>query len=295
MKTPSLKALVGLGLVVLLINSGYIAAFADPTIFYMGNVLAHLVIGVLLAVLYFALLARDAEVRRHAGPAALFFVIALGFGLWLTYYGNIREHSWAMKVHIIAAALGVAALLPYAIRLTRGWGSTRTLGLTLQGAAVFALAFPLLAGVYEKKYPPADHRIVNPTTAPLTMQGEGGGPESPFFPSSAKTNVGGIIPANFFMDSETCGECHKDVYEQWQSSMHHFASFNNQFYRKSVEYMQSVVGPQPSKWCAGCHDHAVFFNGRFDKPIKDQIDTPEAHAGLAGTSCHSITSVVSSM
>ena len=295
MKTPSLKALVGLGLVVLLVNSGYIAAFADPTIFYMGNVLAHLVIGVLLAVLYFALLARDAEVRRHAGPAALFFVIALGFGLWLTYYGNIREHSWAMKVHIIAAALGVAALLPYAIRLTRGWGSTRTLGLTLQGAAVFALAFPLLAGVYEKKYPPADHRIVNPTTAPLTMQGEGGGPESPFFPSSAKTNVGGIIPANFFMDSQTCGECHKDVYEQWQSSMHHFASFNNQFYRKSVEYMQSVVGPQPSKWCAGCHDHAVFFNGRFDKPIKDQIDTPEAHAGLACTSCHSITRVDSSM
>ena len=35
------------------------------------------------------------------------------------------------------------------------------------------------------------------------------------------------------MDSEACGECHKDIYEQWKSSMHHFASFNNQFYRKS--------------------------------------------------------------
>ena len=84
-------------------------------------------------------------------------------------------------------------------------------------------------------------------------------------------------------------------YEQWKSSMHHFASFNNQFYRKSIEYMQSVAGPQPSKWCAGCHDHAVFFNGRFEKPIKDQIDTPEAHAGLACTSCHSIVHVDSTM
>ena len=120
------------------------------------------------------------------------------------------------------------------------------------------------------------------------MDEEGGGPKSPFFPSSAKTNVGGIIPSNFFMDSETCGKCHKDIYEQWNSSAHHFASFNNQFYRKSIEYMQDVVGTQPSKWCAGCHDHAVFFNGRFERPIKEQIDTPEAQAGLACTSCHAI-------
>jgi tetratricopeptide (TPR) repeat protein len=56
-----------------------------------------------------------------------------------------------------------------------------------------------------------------------------------------------------------------------------------------------VNGTQSSKWCAGCHDHAVFFNGRFDRPIKEQIDTPEARAGLACTSCHSIVHVDSSM
>src|SRR5260370_34572905 len=62
-----------------------------------------------------------------------------------------------------------------------------------------------------------------------------------------------------------------------------------------MEYRQSVVGTQPSKWCGGCHDHAVFFNGRFERPIKEQIDTPEEHAGLACTSCHSIVHVDSSM
>ena len=93
------------------------------------------------------------------------------------------------------------------------------------------------------------------------------------------TNVGGIIPANFFLTSQTCGALPQDIYEQWNSSAHHFSSFNNQWYRKSIEYMQDVVGTQPSKWCAGCHDHAVFFNGRFDRPIKEQIDTPEAQAG----------------
>jgi tetratricopeptide (TPR) repeat protein len=59
--------------------------------------------------------------------------------------------------------------------------------------------------------------------------------------------------------------------------------------------MQAVVGTQPSKWCAGCHDHALFFNGRFDRPISEQIDTLEARAGLGCTSCHSIVRVGSSM
>ena len=157
------------------------------------------------------------------------------------------------------------------------------------------ILLPAAAALYQKEFPNPTDRIRNPLLVPTSMNEEGAGPKSPFFPSSANTNVNGIIPSNFFMDSAACGECHKDIFEQWKSSMHHFASFNNQFYRKSIEYMQDVVGTQPSKWCAGCHDHAVFFNGRFDKPIKDQIDTPEAHAGLACTSCHSIVHVDSSM
>ncbi|HXG55297.1 MAG TPA: tetratricopeptide repeat protein, partial [Vicinamibacterales bacterium] len=64
---------------------------------------------------------------------------------------------------------------------------------------------------------------------------------------------------------------------------------------KSIEYMQDVVGTQPSKWCAGCHDHAMFFNGRFDTPVKEQINTPEAQAGLGCMSCHAITKVGSTM
>src|SRR5208283_3324170 len=50
-----------------------------------------------------------------------------------------------------------------------------------------------------------------------------------------------------------------------------------------------------SKDCGRCHDHAVFFNGRFDRPIKEQIDTPEAQAGLGCMSCHAIVHVGSTM
>ena len=161
----------------------------------------------------------------------------------------------------------------------------RTLTLLAQPACAIAVLLPVSAAIWHRVHPDPNDRIVNPPSAPLSMDEEGAGTHSPFAPSSADTTTGRIIPANFFMDSETCGECHKDIYEQWKGSMHHMASFNNQFYRKSIEYMQSVNGTRSSKWCAACHDHAVFFNGRFDRPISEQIDTPAALAGLGGMSC----------
>jgi len=161
-------------------------------------------------------------------------------------------------------------------------------------ASVLAMTTPALR--YYADHGAANGRpIVNPSRPPFAMEGEGAGPESPFFPSSADTNTGKIIPATFFMTSAQCARCHKDIYDQWSSSAHHFSSFNNQWYRKSIEYMQDTVGTKPTKWCAGCHDHAVFFNGRFDRPIREQIDTPEAQNGLGCTSCHSIVHVRSTM
>ncbi len=296
MSIPTLRKWTAIGFLLLLLNAAYIWAFAFPTVFYMTNVLAHLGLGLALSVMLVWLLGRDAELRGGALAAAGFFLIALLLGAYLAVAGNTLDHRWALLAHIVAALVGTVVLFAYVWRRGRpqsaGWVRFRN-GFAVCLAIVAIL--PPASAIYSRTFPAATNRIANPPTAPLNMDGEGGGPQSPFFPSSAKTNVGGIIPSNFFMDSKACGECHKDIYEQWKSSMHHFASFNNQFYRKSIEYMQSVVGPQPSKWCAGCHDHAVFFNGRFERPIKEQIDTPEARAGLACTSCHAIVHVDSSM
>jgi len=58
--------------------------------------------------------------------------------------------------------------------------------------------------------------------------------------------------------SDSCKRCHEDIYNQWFGSAHHFSSFNNQWYRKSIEYMQETMGAKPSKWCGGCHDSPHF-------------------------------------
>jgi len=278
----------------LLVNTAYVAAFADPTVFYMGNVLIHFLLGLVLAGAVGLLFRRRPDLGHELAVPAALFTIALVAGIGLAIAGNVVSNRWLLWTHILSAGLAVAALAPWVWRKAAEGGGWQRFGRVFLAAALLLIGLPALTAVHRRVHPPV-REIRNPLVVPASMHEEGEGPKSPFFPSSARTNVGGIIPSNFFMDSAACGECHKDIYAQWNSSAHHFGSFNNQFYRKSIEYMQDVVGPQPSKWCAGCHDHAVFFNGRFERPIKDQIDTPEAHAGLACTSCHAITEVHSSM
>ncbi len=287
---------VGFFFIVLLVNTAYISAFASPTIFYMTNVLFHLGLGTALVIGLLILLKRRPELRKGLAPSVALFLLSAAAALVLAGVGNTTDYRWLLWTHILTAVMGLLALVPFVWKMGSesavGW---RTFRKAFAWSLLLMVVFPSATALYRKMRPNPYEHISNPRTAPTSMNGEGGGPQSPFFPSSAKTNVGGIIPSNFFMDSLACGECHKDIYEQWDSSAHHFASFNNQFYRKSIEYMQDTVGTRPSKWCAGCHDHAVFFNGRFDRPIKEQIDTPEARAGLACTSCHAITHVASTM
>jgi tetratricopeptide (TPR) repeat protein len=298
MRGPSTSWFIAVAVLLLLLNTAYIAAVAAPTVFYMANVLLHVVGGGVLwvASLVWWRRARVDERSWSRWASVLALTVAVALAGVLIWRGNLAEHRWTLVAHAVAGGIAVAALLPLAGRLAaRGTGGARIFGRGYLAAAVLLVLVPGVTWLAARTGPDASDRIVNPATPPLTMEQEGGGPESPFFPSSARTDVGGTIPSDFFLDSELCGSCHKDIYDQWNSSVHHFASFNNQFYRKSIEYMQSVVGTRPSKWCAGCHDHAVFFNGRFDRPISEQIDTPEAQAGLACTSCHAIAKVDGSM
>jgi Tfp pilus assembly protein PilF len=292
-----LTRLAGAG-AVLFVNSAYLAAFAEPSLFYFANVALHVALGIGVAVAaIWYLIARRPALTRLLRAAVLTLAAAVIVGSILTVTGATRPYRWILYTHIGLAAAGTTLLAAGLFAAGRRAADLRARRLAplYPACALALLAFAVGGRLENGRLQQRRYRIENPPAVPMSMNDEGAGPRGPFFPSSANTTRGGIIPANFFMTSAACGRCHKDIYEQWSSSVHHFSSFNNQWYRKSVEYMQDVVGTQPSKWCAGCHDHAVFFNGRFDRPIKEQIATPEAQAGLACTSCHSIVHVNSSM
>jgi 4-amino-4-deoxy-L-arabinose transferase-like glycosyltransferase len=241
--TNRLKFWCALSLAILLVNSALLWAFPTATAFNVANLLLHVALGAALGIA--ALLVARQE------PRLGWTVMAALSGGVLAYMGNTRDHQAILLIHIVVSLLAVAVLF------------ARRENFLLAKVAGVAAALVVLGGVADRKWiKHPENTIVNSRTVPTSMEEEGAGPKSPFFPSDANTTDGKLVPSEFFMESQKCGECHKDIYEQWKSSVHHFASFNNQYYRKSIEYMQSVVGTKPSKWCAGCHDHAVFFNGR---------------------------------
>ncbi len=292
----STSRLAAFGFIALVLTAVHLVAAPAASLTYFASVALHPLLGLVLV----GALVREAWRRRWrdgalAAAGVGLLAAGLALGVAVAAVGATRDHAWLLQIHVAVSTAGAilwGAHLWRAVAWTPGW--TRAVRIALVVAAAAGLSAPLLRAARDAEWRET-HRIENPVRPPASMAEEGAGASSPFAPSSATTNTGGTIPADFFLTSETCGRCHADIYEQWNASAHHFSSFNNQWYRRSIEYMQEVVGTTPSKWCAGCHDHAVFFNGRFDTPIVDQIDTPEAQAGLGCTSCHSIVHVGSTM
>src|SRR5580658_536424 len=278
----------------LVVSAIYLYTFPQANVFYAGVVLLHAFAGVVVSVwllLWLIRWWRQGEPLLRVGMVLLF----LGAipGLVLIYTGALRTEWTLVYVHIGVSFLG-AGLIAAARMGARGWlprHATVRVAAVLVGLAVLA---PVARYLREARW--NQHgRIENPVLPPLTMNGEGDGPSGPFFPSSAQIYGGEKIPSQFFMESDSCKRCHEDIYNQWNSSAHHFSSFNNQWYRKSIEYMQDTIGTQPSKWCGGCHDPAVLYAGKMDTPIKQIVHTPAAQAGLGCMMCHSIADVKSTM
>src|SRR5580692_2634988 len=290
------SALLGL-IAFLFVSAAYLYAFPQPNVFYAAIVLLHAVAGAIATVLlaiFLVRLLRDGTVASCLG----WLMLTSGgvAGLILIKTGTPRVDWNLLYVHMFLSLAGVGILFAEWTG-KRGWLAPGIAGSIIRcGICLLALAGLSLGARYlrESRWQ-KQARIENPSMPPSSMNGEGDGPDGPFFPSSAQVLGGQKIPSKFFMESDSCKRCHEDIYNQWFSSAHHFSSFNNQWYRKSIEYMQDTIGTKPSKWCGGCHDPAVLYSGLMDTPIKQIVHRPESQAGLGCMMCHSIAAVKSTM
>jgi tetratricopeptide (TPR) repeat protein len=285
---------------VLAVSGALLYVYPASSIFIAAVFYLHLAAGVVLLLLLLPALARilcDANLEERLGWSLVAFGGLLGVALMFT--GAARPFRALLYTHIIVSMLGAVCLFACWLGQAPRTAAQRMAphGLTTRLAAAFLVVGVLSAAAWWIRVPlwQRSHVIVNPEMPPDSMDGEGDGPRGPFFPSSAQTAHGGTIPAKYFMQSDTCERCHSDIYKQWSGSMHRFSSFNNQWYRKSIEYMQEVNGVQSSKWCAGCHDPAMLFTGLFENPAIENLSKPEAHAGLGCVMCHSMVKVKSTM
>ena len=283
--------------ITLFVSALYLYAFPQTNVIYAVVVLAHAFLGLVATLLLLPILWRSFRQGWFLSSMAWVLLLSGGVvGLVLIKIGTERSHWNSVYLHIALSAVAGAFLLSTWVA-RRGWlgngiavGILRTVVCLVFVAGLSAVAFYTRNARWEQA-----GQIHNPSMPPENMDQEGDGASGDFFPSSAQVAGGGKIPSQYFMESEACERCHQDIYKQWNSSAHHFSSFNNQWYRKSIEYMQDTVGTKPSKWCGGCHDPAVLYSGLMDTPIKQIVHRPEAQAGLGCMMCHSISQVKSTM
>ncbi|MDE0087274.1 MAG: tetratricopeptide repeat protein [Candidatus Poribacteria bacterium] len=281
---------------ILLLNSAYLFSFGEPTLFYILNILFHLALGIVLIIPFAIYLFQKFKNISSLGRIGVFgLIVGIATGGWLMVVGATTPYRWLLITHIISISVGS---LLFTVHLLK---DSTNLSPRFKNVIVCVLVgvvfFPIGAKLSQHYFPNKDYLVKNPALPPTSMYEEGGGPTGNFFPASVETETGNLIPTDFFLTSETCATkgCHPDIFRQWNESAHHFSSFNNQWYRKSIVYMQEVNGIEPSKWCGGCHDPAILLNGIMDRPIEENLHTPAAQAGLACTACHSMEKVKDTM
>ncbi|HET7747328.1 MAG TPA: tetratricopeptide repeat protein [Vicinamibacteria bacterium] len=284
------------GALLLLASGAALWAFDAPTVPYVATALLHAAVGVVWTVLLAWVLVRGMRTGPFWawGLAAVAWIVSSGAAAFLILRGSLSAHRTVVLLHVAAAVAG-AALLLFATRRGATSGAGRIAWTAAAALLVIGGASAASYRAWSARHATRAERIVNPKLPPISMDGEGEGPAGPFFPSSSRTAAGRLIDSSFFLGSEACARCHPDVFEQWNESAHHFSSFNNQWYRKSIEYMQEVAGTKPARWCAGCHDPAPLFSGMMEKPVREILHEPEAQAGLGCTACHAISHVGSTM
>lgn len=106
---------------------------------------------------------------------------------------------------------------------------------------------------------------------------------SPSFLSAPST-----IDLQRLAKTDDCATCHSDVASHWMHSAHAYASFDNPWYRASVDEFREHRGEKASRFCAGCHDPLLLLSGDIDRDV--QPDNELAYAGITCLVCHSVES-----
>lgn len=273
--------------------------------------------------------------------------VLLTTGLFILTSAASEANRWAWWTHVASAALlpagyGLHRLVSYArpapSRFRRfAWAVSLSTVVLLVVHGIGALGVPAsddLTGGSSLRA--AGAATVGEAGGPGFRPAAEVAPSSPFFPSAATTASGGPIvgPLLFPGDPKDvdervareveadgfvedipigavhCDRCHADIVEQWRSSAHRFASFNNPFYEATVNDLRSVVsganrwvaehiaefpgagdgvGPAKSKFCGACHDPGVMLAGNMGRAIDRR--TSAAQAGLTCMACHAIDRV----
>ena len=111
----------------------------------------------------------------------------------------------------------------------------------------------------------------------------------PFLPAEARVEGAELLEIDALVGSARCGECHPEIYGQWQASLHR-AGAEDVFYRFAVDRMAGNYGPPPTRLCVACHEPGALLAGRVDLAAAPSPSTRVE--GISCLSCHLVTATV---
>ncbi|MEE8468678.1 MAG: multiheme c-type cytochrome [Planctomycetota bacterium] len=294
------------GLTLLLTVTGLSIHFLPFSVFNQHSVLVHTVVGLGFVVPFAIYLVRHVRaywdfpgthVKLSGWALAAALLACTVSGLVITWQGAMSTRmgaSWqtlhVIGTYVLVAVLG-AHLVPLYLRLRRGSVAAPSAELREQARAHgYGMLWQTFAGI----------AVVLGLTAlvrPVTMIDEF--PEgyqvssyegaTAFSPSLGRTSTGGAFDARTFAGSASCGtaDCHAQIYHEWQSSAHRYASMDAGF-QAIQNVMATQNGADSTRYCGGCHDPISLFSGTKNIGVEHLSSLDGYQEGISCLACHAI-------
>ncbi len=112
----------------------------------------------------------------------------------------------------------------------------------------------------------------------------------PFFPTLFNSRTGGPVPSSEYEDPGRCRICHRDIYNQWQGSMHSNAWIDPVF-QALWKIGDDETNGAIRNLCAGCHSPigTVAEEVVFDPDKGRFVASPLAEKGVQCDFCHTVS------
>lgn len=264
------------------------------TLYKQFAILAHIILGLIILLPSLAhqiphivrSFRSEKKFMKNLGYLGFLSVIAsLVTGVIWGYQGTRADNYFITNVHLISSFIAFGIILIHIgifIASRKKWGLLNIL--MPRSNLVFGVAMVAVIMALSYTYKPVEYNNSMPKGYKFKWN------DNPFYPSESMTSTGGFIDAKIMGNSKSCGVagCHTDIYKQWYSSAHRWAS-TDVFYRATEKLMVKTEGMIATRYCGGCHDPIALFAG--DQNPDKGLDTPYSEEGISCVACHSITQI----
>jgi hypothetical protein len=229
----------------------------------------------------------DGLLLGYAGLITLSVCLASGLLVSAQALLGVKTLPAFRYIHLLSSLLALATAIPHIVLAwwrRRKTDATRNAPGWVITSAAGAFAGVVLVAACSVAYPGTHYK--NSFSAGYSTPY---GANRPFAPSLARTSTNGAFDPQSLAGSESCGSsgCHKEIYNEWQSSAHRYAAMDPIF--QGIQgVMAKQNGPESTRYCGGCHDPISLFSGTKNIYVKNLTSLQGYNEGISCLACHAI-------